>query len=688
MPAVILAAALVAVLLSAVLPDGSPVPGVSTPPDSSSTASPTPEGSGSPTVAPSPDAPLQVASYVGPAYDLNVVATPTEWTSQSKTWFNDNSWWALMATGTAGRVHIHELNWESQHWVDTGVPVDERPFARHEALWDGESLHVAGSGSRNTSTHAVRYARFAYDAEARRYVLQPDFPRALTSGGVGAISLAPGANEQVWMVTVEARRPMVRSSANGGTTWSSPFDLSAAVGSSAAERASVVATPTGTAVAWTTLDDNELHVAQHVDGEPEDEWTVDSIAVDGLIYGEDDLSLRSAADGSIIAAVRTSLDRVENRNLDAPQIMVLRLRDGRWSESLAARVRDRLTGPQLVVDDANGSLYLFGESEGDVRVKRADLETLAFESGSGTLAIASSIVDSLDPASQPTTSPTPAGTGTTASPAPELPELGEVTSTKQRLDGLTEIIALASDDVSGRYAHAVVALPGGRAGPTAAGHAAPLPEGVTPGLPAGATAFVLRDSFAPYPNGPAAVSGWLTRDLPAEEVATIVTPSENDPALRLLPEATGSGARACKTIPEAARGVLIVGVTAQTRGTLDSDATITHLRSPEGLSVTVRFGEPGVFRYFAGDQRVNSPAAWAAGTWYRSIVRLDFAAQTYSWEVTPLGGDAPILSVASLPLRVPAASVSEVCAESGNELPGGSVELLVDDVTVEVGPGG
>src|SRR4051812_27062011 len=63
---------------------------------------------------------------------------------QSKLWYTDGSWWALMLSSTNNTVHIFEL--QANHtWRDTGTQVDSRAGSTGDALWDASigKLYVA-----------------------------------------------------------------------------------------------------------------------------------------------------------------------------------------------------------------------------------------------------------------------------------------------------------------------------------------------------------------------------------------------------------------------------------------------------------------------------------------------------------------------------------------------------------------
>ena len=57
---------------------------------------------------------------------------PTEDKPQSKLWFADGSWWALMRS-SSGPITIHRL--VDHAWRNTGTVVDDRAASSGDALW-------------------------------------------------------------------------------------------------------------------------------------------------------------------------------------------------------------------------------------------------------------------------------------------------------------------------------------------------------------------------------------------------------------------------------------------------------------------------------------------------------------------------------------------------------------------------
>src|SRR3954451_17665561 len=67
---------------------------------------------------------------------------PTADKPQSKLWYNDGFWWAVMFNQPAGNWQIYKLSWPSA-WNPTGIVVDARVTSRADVLWDGSKLFIA-----------------------------------------------------------------------------------------------------------------------------------------------------------------------------------------------------------------------------------------------------------------------------------------------------------------------------------------------------------------------------------------------------------------------------------------------------------------------------------------------------------------------------------------------------------------
>ncbi len=349
---------------------------------------------------------------------------PTEDKPQSKLWWNDGAWWALMRV-PAG-VTIHRL---VEHvWQDTGVVVDERTASTGDALWENGRLYVAS----RVSGGDMRAVRFSYDPVTDQYLREVDQP--VTSAGTESVAIARDTTGRLWVAYTQDSRVLVATSATDGATWSAPFPLPVPDNAVAGDDiAGIIAFSGQVGVMWSDQGDDVMGFAVHQDGAPDTAWTAET-ALSGPNLADDHLNLKALSgdgQGRIFAAVKTSRGDAGEAATDPSIVVLQRSADGSWTSAAAAQVGDRLTRPQLALDTTNGLLHVLMSttSGGTVYYKTSPLGALAFPAGP----------------------PTPFLRWPGAS-------INDASTTKQPLDATTGLVVLASDEDEGRYYHAELSL--------------------------------------------------------------------------------------------------------------------------------------------------------------------------------------------------------------------------------------
>ena len=110
------------------------------------------------------------------AYASGTSGSPTTSKPESKLWFNDGAWWAVMAKPAGNNVDydIFKLNLRSQRWQDTGVLVDNRASTRQDVLSVGSTLLIAShkyvSSARTTADPGDTIRLFRYTYNGSTYV--------------------------------------------------------------------------------------------------------------------------------------------------------------------------------------------------------------------------------------------------------------------------------------------------------------------------------------------------------------------------------------------------------------------------------------------------------------------------------------------------------------------------------------
>lgn len=399
--------------------------------------------------------------YQGPTF-ATAGPSPTEDKPQSKLWFHDGSWWALMRTNVNGSdgnpdVTVHRLQ-PDHTWLNTGTVVDGRAASTGDALWEDGKLYVA---SRVTSG-SLQAARLSYNASSRTYSMDSGFPKSLTSGSIESTTIARDSRDRLW-VTFTKPNPSnsaqdqvwVAHSTTSDTTWTAPFRVPVTDNVIAADDLSAIVAFGGKiGVMWSDQQSQAMRFAVHPDTAADNAgWTLET-PVSGTRSADDHVNLKSLMEddaGRVYAAIKTSRGDGSGDSPSDPGLQVLsRSSTGTWTATTVASVSENLTRPQLALDATNRQLYVVmsTESGGNIYYRRSPMgASLSF---------------------------TPRTTLLNWTGA----RINNATTAKAPVTAASGLVVLASDERNTRrYYHAELDLPGGTpAGDTAAPS---VPGGVT-----------------------------------------------------------------------------------------------------------------------------------------------------------------------------------------------------------------
>jgi Ca2+-binding RTX toxin-like protein len=377
------------------------------------------------------------------SFNATSVVAPTGEKPQSKLWFNDGTWWASMFNRTVGEYRIYRYDRATHTWTDTGTLIDERNNSKADTLWDGSHLYVATAGNcASCSPQSARMLRYSYDAQTKRYSLDPGFPvSGISNGGMEAIVLDKDTTGKLWVTYTQGRKVFVNRSLSTDQTWGTPFVLPVAGASNlnADDISAVVAFDSQIGVMWSNQNDSAMYFATHTDGDADDVWQSSRTAIQGPNFADDHISLRSLqvddVSGRVFAAVKTSLNDLPNPNPNAPLTFLMALgQDGNWTNHVFGRVGDNHTRPIVMIDEEHRDLYMFATAPccdgGAIYYKKTALSNISFPEGVGTPFIQSA-------------------TDT---------QINNATSTKQNVNSDTGLLVQASDDTSKFYVHNFIDL--------------------------------------------------------------------------------------------------------------------------------------------------------------------------------------------------------------------------------------
>jgi hypothetical protein len=357
--------------------------------------------------------------------------------TQSKLWFNDGAWWGILFDRSSEEFRIYRYDLGTDAWSDTGTLVDGRNTSRADALWDEGHLYVVSAGTEaSLQRDSARFLRYTYDPSANRYSLDEGFPVTITEGGMEAITVAKDTTGKLWATYAqntqdgELSRVYVTHTLGGdASNWIEPFVPSLEGTTVSIDDVSgIVAFGSKIGLAWSNQYDESgksgYYFATHTDGEPDGAWQPDNLVL-GAPMANDHINIKADSEGRVYATLKTRRDRI-NRKLNAPYTMLwVRDQQGTWTSHVFGTVRDSHTRTQLLIDEKQRLLYMFGTSPtcagGKIYYKRTSLDDISFKNGRGTLLMQ--------------------GAGGK--------KIGDATSTKQTIDDTTKALVVASDTLVG-----------------------------------------------------------------------------------------------------------------------------------------------------------------------------------------------------------------------------------------------
>jgi hypothetical protein len=369
------------------------------------------------------------------------LTAPTGSKPESKVWFNDNTWWAIMFNPSLHATDIYKLDSDNQTWTDTGTPVDDRPTAKGDALWDQASgklyivsnIHVDSAAPTSTSSNWGRLYRYTYHTGTSVYSLDSGFPVTVTKGKEETLVVAKDSQGILWVTYVESSKVMLNHSNGSDNVWGTPFVLP--VGSTArsteSDDISTIIAFGGNKIGifWSNQNTKNDYFSIHQDGAADTAWSAEEIAIGGGVNctgacADDHINIKADSAGKLYVASKTSFT-----NDSQPLInLLVRSTSGAWSRATYSTHEYTNTRGIVLLDEPHNRLYFFvssSEAGGNIDYKVTSMSSPSFVDGNGDVFIDNT----------------------------KDPHINNATSTKQNITSSTGFVVLASDDTSNFYVH-------------------------------------------------------------------------------------------------------------------------------------------------------------------------------------------------------------------------------------------
>ncbi len=326
-----------------------------------------------------------VVTYLDQSYAGLVSSPPTADKPQSKLFFAQGSWWAIMLDSDA-KFRIHELM-PDHTWRIAGNVVDSRASSTADVLYDGSKLYIA---SRQAST-PLEVTRMSFQSSARSWTVDSGFPTKVNSGGSESASIEKDSTGKLWITYTKSSRVWVAHTTTSDTTWGAPYQPVVNDTTITADDLSGLISVKGKiGVMYSDEGDEKFSFAVHQDGASDSQWSYETAAA-GPMLADDHLNLKNVGDdpaGRVYAVVKTSTNDTASPNPADPLILLLvRDTDGTWSKNVVATVADDWTRPQVQIDTVNRRVLVFGTAPvkgGTIYEKTAPIDNPTFATGKGT----------------------------------------------------------------------------------------------------------------------------------------------------------------------------------------------------------------------------------------------------------------------------------------------------------------
>jgi Ca2+-binding RTX toxin-like protein len=383
----------------------------------------------------------------GPGY-VNTSGPPTTSKPESKLWFNDGFWWAVMAkrvSATNADYHIFRLSLRPQRWVDTGVIVDTRDSTRQDVRSTGSKLFIAShkfvdvtSNTTPVGNDEMRLYRFNYNTGTNRYTLEAGFPMTIDSEKSETLVIDADTTGVLWATWVQAdssgHHVYVKSTtgdcvsgASGSCSWGGATVLDD-VG--ADDISSVVRFGNNIGVMWsnTSAGVGEMRFRFHPNGGA---WSSIATVLGGPTapkLADDHINLKADSLGRVYAVTKTKYIGQTKPGT----VLSRRATNGTWSSNTVTRASLDHTRPIVLLDQQHNRIRVFEGSTHNTAVymKQSRLSTIGFPVLSAGARV---IQDSGSKMANPT-------------------------STKQTIGNSTRLIVLATNPATKRYWHAYLQI--------------------------------------------------------------------------------------------------------------------------------------------------------------------------------------------------------------------------------------
>ncbi len=279
---------------------------------------------------------------------------PTSDKPQSKLWYSENSWWALLPRAAGPSL------WQrtSEGWIEhteVGIPLKGVP-GRADVWANEDEVTAVGVDPRFLTVFRLQKKDGRRGIKWSARILATLHP-PYGSDAMETATIAQDRKGRWWVTADTGGKVCVWNASPGGKRWSEPYIL--AEGIDKDDICSFAVLPEGIAVIWSDQAGEAVRMRIHRDGSPAGHWD-EAITIDsGNSTADDHIRTSLSPDGTLWVATKNSLDE-----LDEPQLVLrVRSKEARW-HNFAYAFREAALEPSrpIVLATGNPDIVLAGHT--------------------------------------------------------------------------------------------------------------------------------------------------------------------------------------------------------------------------------------------------------------------------------------------------------------------------------------
>ncbi len=242
---------------------------------------------------------------------------PTADKPQSKLWYMEDCWWAIMPRSNGPSLWQRTNNgWIEHPEINEKL---ERVPGRADVYVKDNTVTAVGVDEKNLVVFRLERNKDSWEVQKLATLLSPGKEHDIETA-----TITSDSDGHYWVAAVDGDKVCVWTSKNGEKKWQKPNVLASGIGKD--DICTVATVPEGVSVIWSDQINQAVKNRIHLNGQPVDRWGKEVIIEQGNKTADDHLNTASSEDGTLWVATKNSVDII-----GGPQF-VLRVRSpkGSW----------------------------------------------------------------------------------------------------------------------------------------------------------------------------------------------------------------------------------------------------------------------------------------------------------------------------------------------------------------------